>query len=858
MYITFKNKIISLILISILAGAFLQYAPKAYAIYEDDALNNTVPSDFQLGIDSQLLDLSQSRVSYNPDAVRVMIKGKSLEGIDDKANLLHSIKTNDGYIAFATTTMDNIPLLKANGLEVVNDVKLEFDEVRDASRLGAILGSEVVASDFGFTGKGVKVAITDTGVDFSNKDLMHAVARDENRVPIMLDADGQGIVLTKTKFIAKITPQGHLLNTTLPADADEHTGNVYLNDKGVFLNLNRGGNGTKFDVYNSIYPLISPLILNATAKNDWKIGDSNKDYIRSMNGEYRMGFVLQIMFHLGRAGLIIIPVLLVDSEKAGVYDTVIADMSSSWADFSKFELKKTDVEFDYSFADEKKIKLGNGEEFLTYDADKDGNVDLSAGIVGASVLDVWGALKKESKAMIDNYVGAVNGTLLKPLDPDGNYFGVMFDFLGHGTGSSASVASKGQDQYDVYKNSTKYRLRGVAPDAKIIPVKALWYGDVVYGWLWSSGFEQDLNGNWNYTGRHRADINNNSWGISTFPVLDYGAGYDILSLLSSILTVPGAIHPDFPGVLMVNSAGNTGFGYGTLGPPASSPLALTVGATTNNVFVGSDMTRKEPRFGNSTSFYDDVAEFSSRGPSILGDAKPEVMSIGAYGFVPQPPNLKHAINSTNAFGLFGGTSMAAPLASGAAALVSEALRGQNMSTDPFTVKSILMSTAQDMRSDPFTQGSGRVDLVNAADFIKGRDGKFLVYTTDTYPTFASMLNQTISRYSIQGFGNYTLSFPDKVLQDAKWYAGLLNNGESKEATFTIVNRSDKSFTVNIEPTMLHLIDQKSINGTTEVRVKDPVLSANNTGYAPNYINLKQKMKIPEDTEIIYVKAYFPF
>jgi hypothetical protein len=618
-----------------------------------------------------------------------------------------------------------------------------------------------------------------------------------------------------------------------------------------------------------------------------------------------MGFVLQLQFHLGRAGLIIIPVLVVDSEKAGVYDTVIADMSSSWADFNRFELKNKykDAEFDYSFTDEKRIKLGNNSEFLTYDHDKDGSIDLSAGMVGAHVLDIWGAIKEAGKSKFDNYLGAVNGTLLKPMDPDGNYFGIMFDFLGHGTGSAASVASRGQDTYDVYKNSTKYRLKGVAPDAKIIPIKALWLGDVVYGWLWASGFDQGEDENWQYTGNHRADIINNSWGVSTFPALDYGAGYDVLSMLSSLLSVPSAIHDDFPGVLMVNSAGNTGFGYGTLGSPSSSPFTLSVGATTNNVFVGSSFTSKEPRFGNSTTYYDDVVGFSSRGPSLLGDVKPEVMSIGAFGFVPMPANVKHIENATGAFGIFGGTSMAAPLASGVAALVMEALKNEKMDVNPFIVKSVLMASATDLGSDPFTQGSGRVHASSAADIIKGKNGKFLVYTNDTYSNFASILNKAIGSYGFKdlGFGqgnsivtmqegnqtatvqegnqtattepppimqegnqtltvngNYTLSFPEKELPDTKWYAGYLNNGESKESTFTVVNRSDRDFTVDIKPTMLELIAQQSINGTTEVRKKDPILNSNTTGFIPNYINLKEKVQIPDDTELMVVKAYFPF
>ena len=852
-------RIISSLLVVVLLAPYLKYIPDAFGLYEYDELSNNILEDLPIRLHSELLNLDG--LTYNPDAVRVMIVGKGdISAISDQVHISHYLKTLDGYIAFAATTQDKLPLLTSQGLAVTRDVKLGFDQVRDASRLGEILGSSKVNKEDGLTGKGIKVAVIDTGTDFTNKDMIHAVARDANKRPIMLDADGQGIVLTRTKFIANLSPQGNLLNNTLPKERQGNfTSSVYLNSKGVFLNVSNGGNGTKFEVYNSVYPLLSPLILNATATKDWKIGESRSNFIRSASGEYHMGFVLQVQFHLGRAGLIIVPVLVVDSKEPRVYDTIIADMSSSWADFSKFELSKgsANVEFDYDFTDEKQIKLGNGQEFLTFDEKKDGDIDLSAGTVGAYVLDIWGALDKDKKAKIDNYIGAVNGTLLKPMDANGTYFGVMFDYLGHGTGSAASIASRGHDTYDVYKNSTKYRLKGVAPDAEIIPIKALWYGDVVYGWLWASGFELK-NGNWNYTGKHMADVINNSWGVSTFPALDYGLGYDVLSMLASVLSVPGAIDPDFPGVLMVNSAGNTGFGYGTLGAPSSSSFVLTVGATTNNVFVGSGFTKNEPRFGNKTDFYDDVAEFSSRGPSLLGDVKPEVMSVGAYGFVPLPPNTKHAPNATGAFGLFGGTSMSAPLVSAAAALVMEGLKEEKFDGNPFLVKSILMSTASDLGSDPFTQGAGKVDVSNAIDYIKGKNDRFLVYTNDTYSNIAAELNKAIANYKISGLGNYSLALPDKELQDSKWYAGYINKGSSAETKFVIVNSSNRTLAVEIKPMMLELIKQQSINGTTEVRQKDPVLNNTKAGYAPNYINLKNVLDIPQDTELMVIKTYFPF
>ena len=91
------------------------------------------------------------------------------------------------------------------------------------------------------------------------------------------------------------------------------------------------------------------------------------------------------------------------------------------------------------------------------------------------------------KSSVDKFLRATNGTLLPPMDQKGNFFGVMTDFVGHGTSAAASISSKGITKYDIYNNTKKYTLPGVAPNAQIIPVKALWFGDTVYGWLWAAG-----------------------------------------------------------------------------------------------------------------------------------------------------------------------------------------------------------------------------------------------------------------------------------------------------------------------------------------------------------------------------------
>ena len=176
----------------------------------------------------------------------------------------------------------------------------------------------------------------------------------------------------------------------------------------------------------------------------------------------------------------IVPVLVVDSTIAGVYDTIIPDLSTSWTDYVLDDFKpNSKSKYDFDFTDDLYDLIYGDVDAVFFDSDNDGKNDYSAGTFGAQVLDVYGVIKNNSTIIHDS-LNAINGTLLPPLDSDGNFFGVMTDFMGHGTSSAASITSRGQESYDIYNNTKKYSIIGVAPDAKILPVKALWLGDTVY------------------------------------------------------------------------------------------------------------------------------------------------------------------------------------------------------------------------------------------------------------------------------------------------------------------------------------------------------------------------------------------
>ena len=122
-----------------------------------------------------------------------------------------------------------------------------------------------------------------------------------------------------------------------------------------------------------------------------KIGDNNRDYIKSKSGSYHLGIMYQGALSGPLSRIQVVPVLVVDPNVAGVYDTIIPDMSTSWEDYTRYELERgVKPNYDFDFTDEKPIVLGSGNEFLVYDSNDDGKIDYSAGAIGARVLDfVW-------------------------------------------------------------------------------------------------------------------------------------------------------------------------------------------------------------------------------------------------------------------------------------------------------------------------------------------------------------------------------------------------------------------------------------------------------------------------------------
>jgi hypothetical protein len=146
---------------------------------------------------------------------------------------------------------------------------------------------------------------------------------------------------------------------------------------------------------------------------------------------------------------------------------------------------------------------------------------------------------------------------------------------------------------------------------------------------------------------------------------------------------------------------------------------MTVGATTLNAecqlikywplsdYYEQYLIVKEGEAGYEN---DHMIWFSSRGPSADGRIDPDICAAGAWGPSTQPGNTLVI--------QFGGTSMAAPVAAGIAALVIDAYIQKNgEAPTPDEIRAILMGTALDMGYGANEQGPGRVDALAAYEAV---------------------------------------------------------------------------------------------------------------------------------------------
>lgn len=226
------------------------------------------------------------------------------------------------------------------------------------------------------------------------------------------------------------------------------------------------------------------------------------------------------------------------------------------------------------------------------------------------------------------------------------------DEQGHGTHVAGIIAGNGGG------------ILGVAPDASLLAYRVIGpQGGIESDMI--AAIERTVDPDENGDPSDRVDVVNMSIGG---PVMDD----DPAALAVENATAAG--------VLFCIAAGNSGnFGYANLPTPAIAASAITVGASDDA---------------------DDMASFSTRGPSYSYGIKPEVVAPG--------------VNILSSY-LDGktveasGTSMATPHIAGVAALMKAVHRDWS----PAQIKAAIVSSSVPLDEEVMAAGAGRVDALNA-------------------------------------------------------------------------------------------------------------------------------------------------
>jgi serine protease AprX len=249
------------------------------------------------------------------------------------------------------------------------------------------------------------------------------------------------------------------------------------------------------------------------------------------------------------------------------------------------------------------------------------------------------------------------------------------DRFGHGTHMAGVIAGDGTTSSGAYE--------GAAPEAGLVSVK-------VAGWDGATDVSTVIAAlQWVVSNRAKFNIRvvNLSWGT------DAGRGYGVDPLDRAVERAWAA------GLVVVVSAGNQGPAAGTVTKPADDPYVITVGAADTN--------------GTGARIDDQIAPFSSAGPTADGFAKPDVLAPGISIVSDRAPG--STVDAFRPAARLGATMFKGSGTSQASAVVA-GVAARMLDVDPTLtndeVKGVLAATA-DRRLAGLGAGSGVIDAAAA-------------------------------------------------------------------------------------------------------------------------------------------------
>jgi hypothetical protein len=500
-------------------------------------------------------------------------------------------------------------------------------------------------------------------------------------------------------------------------------------------------------------------------------------------------------------------ILLLDSARAGVWDTVIVDLN-----------------FNHDFTDDKPATRESPLSFR--DVDGDGVADLSGGLL----------------YYIADGTLAPPGTYLWedpeapwPVPEAGAMVALLYATGTHGTLCGSNVASQGRlgvppNTYVRWRNQEKdpaldangqpFAVNpGMAPEARLISVGNVYdQGRLLFASSWryvvfgtlrdrSDDDVQVVSNSYGFS-----DVHNDFWDAESRYVDHYVRRYS-------------------PTTTFMKAAGNGGPGYGTFTSPMPE-VALGVAASTQYSTLGWDSA-----YETSQITYGDIQQWSCRGPASNGGNGVAVSSDGAFDAGGIPINAvtlnanlaEERRDGRFANAVFGGTSQATPMAGGNLALVYQAFRAAHDRWPTWAeARALLMGGARFNGYDPLVAGAGTVDAANSVRLAAGLHGVYAEppswvagdYRGERYPAFAK------------------LSAP----------------GTTNRQTVRLSNPGQADVEVTLKAQTLRRTGSYSIDFTTQAVAEESVPFA---AQSPDYLVPIDKTKIPEGTDLMIVRGVMP-
>ncbi|MFW9911273.1 MAG: S8 family serine peptidase [Candidatus Thorarchaeota archaeon] len=733
------------------------------------------------------------------DFLVVLYPGTDVDAVRENAKVYWAIDMGFATYVYGTvfspakanilTKLDGLMYISAD--KVIPEVDMTTDVPEpDMFEIADDLGASG-AEGLGYTGDGVTVAITDFSTDFSIPDLVDAVDVDASGRPTSYDPSGIGtqmLTYANATNVADVdawlaagyaltyynaTTDKYYLNVTgwdpimarAPFSASAH----YLRTlRHEHFGLYGGGLDTLIDDY---------------LWKDWELPAPGSF------DNYTVGWVFELRDDQFAA--MYAPALVIDASKLIIDWGAMAAYSKLINEYYWQETVENPYAPDYvaelvgmmdwSFEDDYSAGWyytvdGTGKGPVVHY--NDGTNYYGLGSLGW----IYDNLNFYTYYFNETYfagtgMNATDEVLFCGFRADGLGFGLIYSELSlttatnHGQWLAGAIASRGVYGHKVYQetdplNDTEYYLPGVATGATVMSIKNFGYAstfDDFGGTFWACGFHLNTtSGMWEYTGEHKAEILSMSWGWGT------GSQFDLFwtTLAFDAMSVPGYADPNYEGILMFSSAGNSGPGYMSGGAPATGGLVVCVGGTTKNHYY--DNLYSEGQINANSP-----APFSSMGPNFLGYPKPDVVAPGYRGVNPQPiQNIMYeglpwywsytVGGPAETYKWWQGTSLSSPLAAAVAAVALEAMMDKGWGYDPYVLKEVVLSSATDLGMDPFIQGHGQVNAYEACLAIDGlMNDRYYFQSSDTMDNYYESA-YICWRYWIATYPYYEIPWPAAV------------------------------------------------------------------------------------------------